>query len=55
MSYNEQLDSNDVANVVWSWREWKAWFVRKFNPETKVLRKMNEYRNCAQGRSSVDD
>ena len=41
--------------MVWDWPAWRAWFVSKFNPDSKVLRKMGEYRRCAQGRRTVDE
>ena len=35
--------------------DWKSWLSRVFNPATKIMRKMNEYASCIQGRRSVDD
>ena len=51
----DQLETNELDEVVWDWPAWRAWFVAKFNPESKILRKMAEYRRCAQGRRSVDE
>ena len=53
-NYNEQESINKASGVVWTWPEWKGWLLRKFNPEEKIMRKMQEYRSCIQGRHDVD-
>ena len=53
--FQDQEEANLDADVVWDWPQWKAWFVEKFNPPSKVMRKMQEYRRCLQGRQSVDE
>ena len=53
--YNEQEALNAASHTVWDWPDWKLWLVNKFNPEEKVMRKMQEYRSLVQGRRSVDE
>jgi hypothetical protein len=53
--YNEKRTKNAEAGLVWTWDEWKPWLAEKFNPQSKVMRKMAEYRRCAQGRRTVDE
>ena len=53
--YREHLSVVRAANDNWDWFLAKSWFLRKFNPESRILRKVTEYHRCAQGRRSVND
>ena len=53
--YREHLVTVRAANESWDWDAAKSWFLRKFNPESRILRKVTEYHRCAQGRRSVND
>ena len=53
--YREHLVTVRAANEFWDWDAAKSWFLRKFNPESRILRKVTEYHRCAQGRRSVND
>ena len=35
------------------WFSAKSWFLHRFNPESRILRKVTEYHRCSQGRRSV--
>ena len=53
--FNEQETLNAETRTVWTWPAWRSWLVNKFNPEEKVMRKMQEYRSLVQGRRTVDE
>ena len=53
--FNEQESLNAATRTVWTWPAWRAWLTNKFNPEEKVMRKMQEYRSLVQGRRSIDE
>jgi hypothetical protein len=53
--YREHHLAVRSANEPWDWARAKSWFLRKFNPESRILRKVTEYHRCAQGRRSVND
>ena len=53
--YREHLVTVRAAHEFWDWDAAKSWFLRKFNPESRILRKVTEYHRCAQGRRSVND
>ena len=53
--FNEQETLNAETRTVWTWPAWRSWIVNKFNPEEKVMCKMQEYRSLVQGRRTVDE
>ena len=53
--YREHLAQVEARAEPWHWLAAKSWFLRKFNPESRILRKVTEYHKCAQGRRSVNE
>ena len=53
--YREHLETVRANGDRWDWPTAKSWFLRKFNPESRILRKVTEYHRCNQGRRSVND
>ena len=53
--FREHLAQVTASGGPWDWPTARSWFLRKFNPESRVLRKVTEYHRCTQGRRSVND
>ena len=44
-----------AAGDRWDWPAARSWFLRKFNPDSRILRKVTEYHGCNQERRSVNE
>ena len=53
--YREHLETVRAAGDRWDWPAARSWFLRKFNPDSRILRKVTEYHRCNQGQRSVNE
>ena len=44
--FREHLAQVTASGGPWDWPTARSWFLRKFNPESRVLRKVTEYHRC---------